>query len=360
MKNPLSQRGTGAFTLVEFLCVVAILGVLSLAVLAVLWRNPVSTPANSTSSPANSSAPKIPPQNFAAVASQINHLLSAPASSAVTATNPNPASAFDDFSSWVKLFTNSSASLVEGERLAWKRREAMLDLIQNDPKKAIELSVSFKLRQTLPPQITKFFEQQVDGRGDFLLAVGTDFSSGNTTTYRQVQLGGNNYEAFVYGRRRSQVSQTAIPLHGIVLDGKIAVAAEPLRALSVAEAVALDKNALKPDVICSVSGAAANSRGQPVYAESGGGVMVFCGTDHFDLVNQQWAAAEGNVSAVSSANSQAVATTANDNWTHGRKNVLYMRVNFPDDLTEPISEAAAYATMNGVNSFYTEGSYDLT
>src|ERR1035441_283250 len=142
--------------------------------------------------------------------------------------------------------------------------------------------------------------------------------------------------------------------------GKIAVAAEPLRALSVAEAVALDKNAVKPDVICSVSGAAANARGQPVYAESGGGVMIFFGTDHFDLVNQQGAAAEGNASAVSSANSQAVATTANDNWTHGRKNVLYMRVNFPDDLTEPISEAAAYATMNGVNTFYTEGSYDLT
>src|ERR1035441_6610264 len=101
MKNPLSQRGTGAFTLVEFLCVVAILGVLALAVLAVLWRNPVSTSINSTSSPANFSAQKIPPQNFAAVASQINHLVSAPASSAVSAMNPKPPSAFDDFSSWV-------------------------------------------------------------------------------------------------------------------------------------------------------------------------------------------------------------------------------------------------------------------
>ena len=138
MKNPLSQRGTGAFTLVEFLCVVAILGVLALAVLAVFWHHPVSTHADSPAPPANFSAQKIPPQNLAAVAAQINHLVSAPASSAVSAMNPKPPSAFDDFSSWVKLFTNSSASLVEGERLAWKRREAMLDLIQNDPKKAIE------------------------------------------------------------------------------------------------------------------------------------------------------------------------------------------------------------------------------
>jgi len=53
-------------------------------------------------------------------------------------------------------------------------------------------------------------------------------------------------------------------------------------------------------------------------------------------------------------------TPGNDAWTHGTKNVLYMRVNFPDDLTEPLSEAAAYATMDSVNTFYTECSYDLT
>jgi hypothetical protein len=345
----------------RFIVWALIIGVLALAVLVFFWCRPLSPSATPGSSLANLPAGKIQPEKPAAAALQTNRPVALPASVAAAQLEPAPAlAAFGNFSRWVELFTNSSASLVEGERLAWKRREAMLDLIQNDPKKAIELSMPFELRQSLPPQITKFFEQQVDGRGDFLLAVGTDFSNGNMTTYRQVQLGGKNYQAFVYGRRRSQVSQTAIPLHGIALDGKMAVSAESLRALSVAEATALDKNAVKPDVICSVSGAAANSRGQPVYAESGGGVMAFCGADHFNLVNQQWAAAEGNVSALGSANSSAVATSANDNWTHGRKSVLYMRVNFPDDLTEPVSEADAYATMNGVNSFYTEGSYDLT
>ncbi|MGI8965247.1 MAG: Calx-beta domain-containing protein, partial [Limisphaerales bacterium] len=37
-----------------------------------------------------------------------------------------------------------------------------------------------------------------------------------------------------------------------------------------------------------------------------------------------------------------------------------MRVNFPDDLREPISEAGAYSVMNGVNTFYTQGSYNTT
>ena len=44
---------------------------------------------------------------------------------------------------------------------------------------------------------------------------------------------------------------------------------------------------------------------------------------------------------------------AQDAWTHGNKSVLYIRVNFPDDLTEPISETAAYLAMNGVNSALT-------
>ena len=37
-----------------------------------------------------------------------------------------------------------------------------------------------------------------------------------------------------------------------------------------------------------------------------------------------------------------------------------MRVNFPDDLTEPISEEDAYDVMDGVNTYYTANSYDLT
>src|ERR1017187_3223712 len=51
-------------------------------------------------------------------------------------------------------------------------------------------------------------------------------------------------------------------------------------------------------------------------------------------------------------------SAGNDQWTHGEKSLLYMRLNFPDDLTEPISEADASSQMVGVNAFYAEGSYD--
>ncbi len=269
--------------------------------------------------------------------------------------------AFAGFMQWTEKFTNGTVTLVEGERLAWKRREAMLDLIQNDPKAAIEMSMPFELRQRLPVQITRFFEEQIDGRGDFNVLMATDFSSGSTTTFREVRLGGRKFQAFVYGRRNGQISRTSIPLHGVALDGKMAVSPDSLRALTVAEAAALDKNAVKTDALCSVSGQKAISRHQPVYAETGGGVTCFCGTDHYDLVNLQWAASEGGrIAASGDSGIIGTPTATDDKWTHGNKSVLYMRVNFPDDLTEPISETDAYAAMAGVNNYYTDNSYDLT
>jgi hypothetical protein len=44
-------------------------------------------------------------------------------------------------------------------------------------------------------------------------------------------------------------------------------------------------------------------------------------------------------------------------WTLGEKSFLLMRVNFPDDLTEPISEEDAYSEMAEVNDFYRRNSY---
>ena len=340
----------------------AVMVAVALFVLIFIGRAPrVTTSTNTTPT---SSIPQTQPKGNSAniPAARLVQSVAAPAVIAGKTVNPSkPIALFHDFAHWVQLFTNSSASLMDGERLAWQRREAMLDLIQNDPKKALELAVPFDLRQQLPSQITKFLETQVDGRGDFLVAVATDFSSGGTATYRNIQIGENHYQAFVYGRRSSQSSRLSIPLHGISLDGKMAVSTEPLRLLSVSEAKALDKTIVQSDPVCSVSGKAANWRDQKVYAENGGGVMCFCGTDHYDLVNQQWAMAEkGHLAASGDGTTIGTPTVADDAWTHGNKSVLYMRVNFPDDLTEPISEAEAYTAMDGVNTFYTENSYNLT
>ena len=269
--------------------------------------------------------------------------------------------ALENFAKWAEQFSRSSANVAEGQRLAWKRREAMLELIQTDPAKALAQAAPYSWRQELPPQVTRFLEQQLDGRGDFNVAVATDFAQGKSTVIRNVQLGGTNYQAFVYGRRLAQSCRTGIPLHGIALEGKMAVSSEPLRELAREEAVARAKQRKQPlDEICGVSGEPVNSRRQPVYAESGGGVLCFCGVDHFNFVNQKWTLAEsGGTAASGEAPPGGNGGPVNDAWTHGTKTLLFMRVNFPDDLTEPISEGDAYAMMDDVDTFYTTVSYDL-
>ena len=274
---------------------------------------------------------------------------------------PAQLTAFDEFATWVQQFTNSSANIVEGQRLAWKRREAMLQLIENDPARALQLAVPFSWRQALPPQVTRLFEEQVDARGDYKVAVGTDFAQGHTSVFRTVEVAKKSFKAFVYGRRVAQPCKNNIPLHGIALEGKLALHEDPLRVLSPDEAAALAQQRARPlDPICGVSGNSVTSRNQPVYAESGGGILCFCGTDHYDLVNKQWAASENGTGGFGGTGVAGVGGPVDDSWTHGPKTLLYMRVNFPDDLSEPISADDAYTSMAGVDSYYVANSYNLT
>jgi len=323
------------------------------------FSNPVSTPvpASVPGKVAITKPQLSPPKaNVIATPPSVN-------TTAGLATKPIPkVTAIEEFAAWAGGFTNGLSNLDEGKRLALKRRAKMLNLIQTDPARALAQAAPFAWRQKLPPQVTALFEEQLDGRGDFNVAVGTDFAQGTTTVIRNVQLGGKTYQAFVYGRRLAQPCKTGIPLHGIAISGQMAVQAEPLRKIGLDEASALSTQHRYPvDEICSVSGQSANSRQQPVYAESGGGILCFCGDNHYALVNQHWAQAEDGPTAPSGdTTTLSGSATINDAWTQGQKTVLYIRVNFPDDLTEPISEADAYQAMLQVNNYYTAQSYNLT
>jgi hypothetical protein len=311
-----------------------------------------------------------------------NSTTNAPAAPSPAVSSEDPRRAFAAFAEWADRFRagDRSVDIARGEALAWKRREAMEELIENDPAKALALTVPFEWREALPEKITRFFEEQVDGRGALNVAVATDFDNNKTTVMRTAQIGGTTYQTFVYGRRTAEVSKQNIPLHGIALTPrsvstanpsadsapkpipapKLALSSEPIRLLTASEAAALEKKyGQPPDTICGVSGQPADYRQQEVAAEIGGEVRHFCGVDHLKLVNESWRLAESGGSGGGIAG-DAAPTLADDRWTHGPKTLLYMRLNFPDDLTEPISEADAYSVMDGVNRFFTDTSYNLT
>jgi hypothetical protein len=237
----------------------------------------------------------------------------------------------------------------------------MLELIQTDPQKALALQVPFGWRSALPASVTRFFEQQVDGRGALDVAVAEDFKQGNERIIRGVRINGIEYEAFVHGRRLRQGCQPRIPLHGIFLDGKMAVSAEPIRLLGADEAEALaTARGQTLSGICGVCGAATDLGQQGLAADIGGELACFCGSAHARLVTQYWVMAEGDGGGGVRPMAATEQSAGNDLWTHGEKLLLYMRLNFPDDLTEPISEANASSQMVGVNASYAEGSYDQT
>jgi hypothetical protein len=88
----------------------------------------------------------------------------------------------------------------------------------------------------------------------------------------------------------------------------------------------------------------------------GGEVEYFCGVDHAEIVNQNWKLLRTG----SGAERLRVHPAGQDAWTHGIKTLLYMRLNFPDDLTDPVSAGDAYEALDRVNDFYTENSYNVT
>jgi hypothetical protein len=297
-----------------------------------------------------------PPEKAKVLPLAGSKLIPSPATPPLPAQTPT--SAFLAFDTWAHQFLSGASAMSEARAaaLAWKRREAMLELIQTDPARALTLAVPFHWRTALPGRVTRYFEQQVDGRGALNVAI-ADAKGGETLAFREARISGQRYHAFVYGRRLVQPCQSRIPLHGIALDGKLAVSAEPVRRLDPEEAAVLAQaQGQSVRRSCGVCGQAAAAGRGGVAAEVGGELAYFCGVDHADIVNQHWTRLEsGGADAQTKAHS-----AGQDSWTHGAKTLLYMRVNFPDDLTEPISEAEAYRVMNQVNAFYVEGSYDVT
>jgi hypothetical protein len=265
--------------------------------------------------------------------------------------------AFSAFADWTerRLTNDPTADAMRGEALAWQRREAMLELIETNPERALQLAVPFAWRQALPENVTRHFERWIDGRGDFEMAMAESATDGREIIYRWAVFDQQRYRAFVYGRRSAQISQRNIPLHGIALADKIALTTEPIRFLETAEAEALAiLRGHTAENSCAVCGRVLGPEVQ--VGEIGGATRHFCSAEHAELANQnlRLAAVGGPGGTLDLAAGGSAA------WTQGRKEVLYVRVNFPDDLTEPNSETAAYDTMDAVNAFYVENSYNQT
>ncbi len=282
---------------------------------------------------------------------------------------PQADAAQRQFAQWVEQYFSTSgaadraALLTQGKELAIARREALAALIEIDPERALQLAAPWKWHEELPPEIAALLEQRVSGRANYSVFGAVPLEGQQEFVgpiLRYVTLDAASYRAFVYGRRLHQVSQTGLALHGIAINDALAVHEDPARVLEPDETRAiLAKRPPVKDPICSVSGEPANVIGQPTLVAYGDQIFHLCRSSHLSALNQRLLLADGgNYSASGGAVTNA--PPISPQWTQGPKRVLFMRVNFPDDPIEPISESEATTLMNQVNEFYVESSFNKT
>jgi hypothetical protein len=261
---------------------------------------------------------------------------------------------FDAFQSWAQKYMAAPSSIKaslerEGYALVVQRRAAMASLIKIDPKRALELSASYSLRTKLPSKIVSQFESRISGRGDLIISVNDDPVTGTATYDREAVLDGLSYDAFVYGRRLDQPSSLhQIALNGIAIDRVMAVNESPLRVLELAEALHAAKNVSTSEKSGSAS----------VAVEVAGENQFLLTAEELVAMNSLLVAEEVPLSQQTAVVQSA--PIAASSWTEGTKSVLYIRVNFPEDLSEPVSYANADSCMSQVNQFYISNSFGKT
>lgn len=252
----------------------------------------------------------------------------------------------------------------EGVTLAHARREAMAALIRSQPQAALELALPSALRQSLPEAILSHIEKPISGRGDFLVFAVDKWAGatlGKESITRQLVIDGSTYTAHVYGHRMHQVTTRRMPLFGIAIDQDLAVHEDAARILPADDVNALIQSggvpAPQPCPICAQSPDAAQA---PVLLDVAGRIVQTCSTTHAALLNRRLGQPGRPLLLPDGGNVDPLDPGVLGSLTQGSKTLLFMRVSFADDITEPITEAEATSLMNAVNAHFVESSFNTT
>lgn len=273
---------------------------------------------------------------------------------------PMPETAFAEFREWTERFSKEPAAdqrialMAGGMELVEQRRNQMADLIDQNPRRALELAVPVAVRRALPAEIVARLEEPVAGRGD-LFVVAAVPAPGITMTVRPVERqvtmkDGREFQAYTFGRRDLVPTRENLAVQGIALDGKLAMTELPGRILEPVEVA--DLKAVDP--VCPTSGVETATTGDEVVVDwDGTEPTFFCGPGH---AYDEMIAASGNEAMAGGGDGGGgvVAQSAN---TEGQKKLLIIRVDFPDFAGQVVSDATLTSLINNMASHWTEMAY---
>src|SRR5436190_6910053 len=240
------------------------------------------------------------------------------------------------FAEWLQKYSQTPIPETEaaGVQLARQRRLHMRTWIETDPQRAWENRISWRARQSLPAVIQAELETFISGAGDLKVFAATPMP-GRTNDFRPAMrtatVDGRNYEAFVYGRRLNQPTGTGVSLHGVALDGVIALSASPVRLLEPGEPPTPGKKLAAAQ--CPVSG----SDDVTAWAESGSQTYRLCSAEHGNALSESvW--------------QQELQATASP--TTGAQSALVLIVDFPNLTHANTTQGGATQSMQYVDAFY--------
>jgi hypothetical protein len=238
-------------------------------------------------------------------------------------------------------------------RLASERRAVMHRLVRQDPAQAVALALDRQRRKNAPAAVQAELEEDLSasGRLDVIVSRSADTTEPPIIT-RRATIAGKSYEVSTWGPGLRATSAARRSLHGVAVDGVLALAPGRLRVLKPGEAELVGKPL--DDQRCPVSGKLAGSDQEPedrqedVWVESGGAVHVLCQGGHITQFEDQLALAEGGGTVLPSA------------WTTGTKSLLYIIARCSDEVGFPQTVGSAETMMATVKTYYETTSWNQT
>ena len=288
------------------------------------------------------------------------------------AGKPTAIAAFEE---WTAKFAaadaaSRDAALAEGLRLADARKAEVLALMRSHPNLAVEQTLPYGLRHSLPSQFDDLVEHRVQGNGDIhmMSVLPRPGAAGTVDPIRtSATIDGVEYaKAFLDFRRRQLGSQHGVPVQGVALGGVVALSDSPARVIDPQEAAALAAagaagSANAPCTICSQPSSSLSTLS---LVAIGNRLVAACCPDHAASVVDHAAASVTttgpSLQDIGTGQGTASGSLPRTLWkTQGRLNVLLIRIAFVDDPREPISISGAYDVMSQVNEWYRTASYNL-
>lgn len=302
------------------------------------------------------------------------------------ATSPRPELAA--FAAWAQRYLAAApearaALAEEGRALAETRRTRMLGLIKDDPREALANTLPVIVRQQLPAAVEDLLEDRISDRGDVYRIMGIAGPGENKVipTVEQARIAGRSYQAHRYGDRALTAHLQDVSIHGITLDGHLAVLDSPVRKMEAGETPAettdecvvtggvtvvpeASKEEAKPPV--EVTTMLVGNHGYPM-------CCPFCAEDfetRMERLERQHMSALSAVDAIAgdadqprSLSSSGVSGSADypgkPPWglTHGTNNMIVMRVDFPDYPYNGFNEQYLTDQVNSVGWMMNRFSY---